>query len=258
MPPLYLRALRRAYVLKYLVPNTFTALSLLLGLWSAAMSVRHNFELAAWMILWGTLLDKADGSAARLCNATSRFGVEFDSFADLVAFGIAPAALFYFRLMATGQFQGWREAGLMLAAGIYVLALAIRLSRFNLTSSEEPVFRGIPGTLMGAIFAAGYLSWDKYALPPVVLHYAPAYLLVAALLMVSGLRLPKLKRRKSQVLNVLQLGNVAAAYILGPLMIFPEYLFFLAASYLVVGVGYCLVRRTQQPETEAEPQEQLA
>ena len=247
--------------LRYFVPNTFTALSLLLGLWSCAMSVRGNFELAAWMILWGTLLDKADGTTARLCKATSQFGVQFDSFADFVAFGIAPAALLYFRV--AGQLTGWREMGLMLAAGLYVLALAIRLSRFNLTSGTETVFYGIPGTLMGAVIAAGYLSWHKYELSSSWLSYAPLYLIGAALLMVSSLRLPKLQVRKSRVLNVLQIGNVLAAYIFGPLMIFPEYLFSVAVSYLVIGVLWCRFHRplaevVDLQKDESDPQEQAA
>lgn len=247
--------------LRYLVPNTFTAFSLLLGLWSCAMSMKGHFELAAWMILWGTLLDKADGTAARLFKATSQFGVQFDSFADFVAFGIAPAMLLYFRV----GFVGWREMGLMLAAGLYVLALAIRLSRFNLMSGTETVFHGIPGTLMGAVIAAGYLGWHKYALSNEWLSYAPAYLIGGGVLMVSSLRLPKLRVRKSRALNVFQLGNVVAAYVFGPLMIFPEYLFFVAVAYLVIGVMWCFFHR-EEPLAEVvdlqnddtKPQEQAA
>ena len=81
---------------KYFVPNAFTALSMLFGLASMTMSAAGNFQLAAWMILWGVLLDKLDGTAARLMHASSEFGVQFDSFADFVVFGIAPAGLFYF------------------------------------------------------------------------------------------------------------------------------------------------------------------
>jgi CDP-diacylglycerol--serine O-phosphatidyltransferase len=241
--------------LRYFVPNTFTALSLLIGLWSVVMSVRGHFELAAWAILWGTLLDKADGTAARLFKATSRFGVEFDSFADFVIFGIAPAALVYFRLSALGGYAGWREALLMGAAGLHVLALAVRLSRFNVTTGAEKVFYGIPGTLIGALLAAGYLTCHEYRLDPELLRYAPACLVVGALLMVSSLRIPKLGVRKSKALNLFQFGNVAAAYVLGPLMLFPQYLFALAAVYTVGGVVVCLIR----PEpVEAKPQGQLA
>lgn len=228
--------------LKFFVPNGFTAVSLVLGLASVAMSVEGRFELAAWMILWGTLLDKADGSAARLLGATSKFGVEFDSFADFCAFGIAPAALVYFRLLSTGDYVGLPKLGLMLSCGIYVLALAIRLSRFNVTTGDEAVFQGVPGTLMGAVVASGYLTWDHYGLHQAALAYSPAYLAVFAALMVSSLRIPKLKVRKSRALNLFQFANVAAAYVFGPLMVFPQYLFALAVSYLVGGMAVGLLR----------------
>lgn len=238
--------------LKYFVPNGFTAMSLVLGLASVAMSVEGNFELAAWMILWGTLLDKLDGTTARLFRATSKFGVEFDSFADFVTFGIAPAALMYFRLRGAGM-TGVLVAG----ACLYVVALAVRLSRFNITAGAGGYFAGIPGTLMGAVLASGYLTWGKYHLPEALLRFSPALLIVAAALMVSNLRLPKLKMRKSRAFNVFQLGNVVAAYIFGPLMLFPEYLLGLALTYLVGGLFAGMVMPAEAEEA-AEPAEQAA
>jgi CDP-diacylglycerol---serine O-phosphatidyltransferase len=235
--------------LKYLVPNAFTAVSLLLGLGSVLMSVEGRFELAAWMILWATLLDKADGSAARLLRATSRFGMEFDSFADFVAFGIAPAALFHFKL--SSHFLGWHHTALMIACGLYVVALAVRLSRFNvITTAGETHFVGVPGTLLGAVLASGFLTAVKYGLPDAVLDAAPALLVVASLLMISTFRLPKLKPRKSRAFNVFQYCNVAVAYVIGPLMLFPEYLCGLAVTYLVGGLVSGVI--TPEPEEEAE------
>jgi len=226
--------------LKYFVPNTFTAISLLLGLASVTMSAQGAFELAAWMILWGTLLDKLDGTAARLCRATSEFGVQFDSFADFVAFGIAPAALVHYRLLQTGNYTAGSKIGLMVVCGLYAVALAVRLARFNITTGGESVFFGIPGTLMGALLASGFLTWRLYQGPLWLLDIAPLLLMVAAGLMLSNVRLPKLKVRKSKPFNVFQFGNVAAAYICGPLMLFPQYLFGLAMVYLVGGVTWSL------------------
>ncbi|MBW2456376.1 MAG: CDP-alcohol phosphatidyltransferase family protein [Deltaproteobacteria bacterium] len=240
--------------LKYFAPNTCTAVSLVLGLSSAFLSSQGNFRLAAWMILWGVLLDKADGSIARLFKATSEFGVQFDSFADFVVFGFAPAALIYFRLLATNQYAGWGEIALMIAAGLYVVALAVRLARFNIAAAHKGLFFGIPGTLMGAIVAACYLTWDKYALSPKILVYGPVLLLVGALLMVSNVRIPKLAVRKSLALNVFQFGNVIAAYILAPLMLLPEYLLSLALLYTLGGIAWCLVR-PERPEPEPEEAE---
>ncbi len=78
-------------ILRYTVPNSFTALSLLLGVASIVTTQLGDLELAAWIIVWCGLLDVLDGVSARLLKATSNFGAEFDSMADLVAFGVAPA-----------------------------------------------------------------------------------------------------------------------------------------------------------------------
>lgn len=241
--------------LKYFVPNGFTAFSLLLGLASIVMSVEGNFELAAWMILWGTLLDKLDGTTARLFNATSGFGLQFDSFADFVAFGIAPAALIYYRLVGTSLYEGGFRTALIASAGLYVVALAVRLARFNITTDEsDTVFLGIPGTLMGAVVGTSYLTWNEYELSESVLGFAPALLIIGAALMVSNLRLPKLKVRKNTAFNVVQFSNVAAAYVLGPLQMYPEYLFSLAFGYLTVGlvVGAVAAPTAEEKDEEEE------
>ena len=126
-------------------------------------------------------------------KATSKFGVEFDSFADFVSFGLAPAALIYFRLLHSRQWEGWYRTALMVTAGLYVVALAVRLARFNVTTSAgETMFVGVPGTLVGAVVGSAYLTWAKYHLGEGLLDYAPALLIGCALLMVCGLRMPKL------------------------------------------------------------------
>ena len=211
------------------------------------MSAQGDYRLAAWMILWGVLLDKLDGTAARLMNATSKFGVEFDSFADFVVFGIAPAALVYYRLLGSAHVAVWHKTGLMMASGLYALALAVRLSRFNITTGSEGVFFGFPGTLMGAATASMYLTWDKYGLSEGLIFYFPAFLIASAFLMVSNIRLPKIKARKSKAFNVFLGVNLVVGYICGPLMLFPEYLLACAVSWAVGGVIYCLLYPEETP-----------
>lgn len=228
--------------LRYFAPNAVTALSLLFGLGSIASAVEGSFHLAAWFILWGALLDKLDGGVARLLKATSAFGVEFDSFADFVVFGIAPAALVYYRVLATGHLVGWPKPILMMAAGLYVLGLGVRLARFNITTGGgDTVFFGFPGTLLGSIIGSAFLTWEKYSGSEGLLKLGPAVLIVGALLMVSTVRLPKVKTRKNKVLNAFQLGNLAAAYIFAPLMLFPEYLLFISLLYSIVGAAWCFL-----------------
>lgn len=228
---------------KYLVPNAFTAFSMLFGLASVAASARGDFDLAAWMILWGVLLDKLDGSAARLLKASSGFGVQYDSFADFVAFGIAPAALVYYRLGGMPLYQGGAFWAVVAAAGLYVVAVSARLARFNISDPPggDKYFYGLPTTLMGALSASFYLTWSKFGLSEGVLQAFPAFMVAASVLMVSSVKLPKLKMRKNVALNVFQIANVLVAYIIAPLRIWPEILLAQGLTYVIVGVGWCLV-----------------
>lgn len=224
--------------LKYVVPNGFTALSMLFGLASVALSAAGDFTLAAWMILWGVLLDKLDGTAARLLDASSKFGAQFDSFADFVVFGISPAALFFFRCSPLPVFEGdVARIGLLAALGCYVVATSGRLARFNI--SDPPggasMFYGIPTTFCGAVLALSYLTWDRYSADASWLMAAPFVLLVFAVAMVSSIRLPKLKGRKNKFLQWFQIINVATVYAIAPFQLFPEYMLFLCVLYIVVG-----------------------
>jgi CDP-diacylglycerol---serine O-phosphatidyltransferase len=221
--------------LKYLIPNSFTAFSMLLGLASIVQSVNGHYELAAWMILWGVLLDKLDGTAARLLNASSHFGAQLDSFADFISFGIAPAALLFFGLSEIDMVHyGW----MMAASGIYVVAVAARLARFNV--SEPPqgnlMFYGVPTTLMGALLSSGYLGWLKFGLIDEYMAPMPFLLFIASFALVSNVRLPKLKFRKNMFLNAFQALNVMVAFVLAPLQMFPEILFCQAVFYVLVGI----------------------
>ena len=221
--------------LRYLAPNGCTAFSLLLGLASIVESTQGNFKLAAWMILWGVLLDKLDGTFARLLNASSEFGAQMDSFADFVSFGMAPAALLYFGL-AENPFV--HHGFLIGSCGVFVVAEAARLARFNI--SEPPyghmMFYGIPTTLMGALIASGYLTWDKFNLTEEYMTPVPFGLLMLALAMVSNIKLPKLKVRKNMLVNLFLGSNILFAYTMAPLQKHPEVLFGQAAFYMIFGV----------------------
>ena len=135
--------------LRYTIPNSFTAMSLLLGVGSIVTSQLGDLELAGWMIVWCGLLDVLDGLAARLLKATSDFGAEFDSMADLVAFGVAPGVLVLNAGMEVGGVK--MESGafwvLLVSVAVFVLAGAMRLARFNLNTGKPATgwFAGLPG-----------------------------------------------------------------------------------------------------------------
>jgi CDP-diacylglycerol--serine O-phosphatidyltransferase len=229
------------------VPNSFTALSLLLGLGSIVTGHLGELELAAWMVVWCALLDVMDGLTARLLKATSSFGAEFDSMADLVAFGVAPAMLVLEAGMQVGGVEpgtGWFSI-LLVSTGVFVLAGAMRLARFNL-SSHKPIkgwFTGVPITAAGGgLTATAVLLLTRHdaladSLP---LHvYLPILMVTLALLMVSTFRFPKVTRRNNKVINYFQAFNVGASYYCGITRSFPEFLFgmsvFLLASGLIAG-----------------------
>lgn len=230
--------------LRYTIPNSFTATSLLLGLASIITSQSGNLQLAGWMIVWCGLLDVVDGLAARLLKATSSFGAEFDSMADLVSFGVAPAMLvFHAGKNIAGLDAGSEGYGiLLLAAGVFVLAGAMRLARFNLTTDAPRGgwFTGIPITVAGgALISTAIILLDKYpdiaASLPLQL-YLPVGLFVLGLLMISRVRFPKMMKRDSLFLNLFQVFQVIATYYCGITRSFPEFLFLMAVFLIITGV----------------------
>nr|WP_304412857.1 CDP-diacylglycerol--serine O-phosphatidyltransferase [Desulfuromonas sp. TF] len=109
----------------YILPNLFTTGSLFAGFYGIVATMNGGYVVAAWFILISSIFDALDGKVARLTGTTSRFGVEYDSLADLVAFGVAPGLLMYAWALKPFGKMGW------LAAFLYVVCGALRLARFN-------------------------------------------------------------------------------------------------------------------------------
>ncbi len=215
----------------------------MLGLGSIVTTQIGDLEFAAWLIVWCGLLDTMDGVAARILKATSSFGAEFDSMADLVAFGVAPAILVF---NAGLQYAGVElESGqfwvLLVACGVFALAGAMRLARFNLKTDQPRTgwFTGIPITAAGGgLISSMILVMIRYedisSLLPLHL-YLPVLMFVLAILMVSRLRFPKAVIRKSKFINAFQFINIAAIFYCGIFRVFPEYLFSIGIFLLIAG-----------------------
>lgn len=124
----------------YLIPSLFTAGNLMCGFFSIIATFRGDYVNAALLILLANVFDGIDGYAARLTRTTSQFGVEFDSLADVVSFGVAPAVLVYLWALMPWDTWGW------LAACTYVVCGALRLSRFNVQAlgASKSHFVGLP------------------------------------------------------------------------------------------------------------------
>ena len=256
---------------KFLVPNLFTGLNFLIGIYAILVMcetfagptpgkpilgfTKAPIILASWMIVWCNLLDKLDGYAARILKASSDFGAQFDSLADLTAFGIAPGLLVYFYVESADYawFVGHRPL-LIASVSLYMLCACMRLARYNAIDSEELAnwFHGLPSTFAGGFMAVSVVLFSKYGLDtriPGGMLVLPLLLILTGILMVSPLYLPKLMRRQNKAVNLIQLLNVIAGYICGFGMIFPEYLYGLALTYGLIGFtfGYFKKGMIQSP-----------
>ncbi len=230
--------------LRYTIPNSFTALSLLLGLASIITSQLGELELAAWIIVWCGLLDVLDGVSARLLKATSDFGAEFDSMADLVSFGVAPAVLMFNAGLQIGGVQTETPQFwvLLVAIAVFALAGAMRLARFNLASDQPSTgwFTGIPITAAGGGMVSSVVlvlihQPDIAASLPLHL-YLPVLMFVLALLMISRLRFPKAVKRDKLAVNVFQGTVVAIIYYCGITRSYPELLLAIGTLILISGI----------------------
>ena len=141
----------------YLLPNLFTTTSLLLGFWSLVQASQGHFNAAALAIVGAGICDMLDGWVARATRSASRFGLEYDSLADVVSFGVAPAFLLWSWTLAPLGRRGW------LVAALFAVCTALRLARFNVQQQkvEKTVYRGLPSPIAGGFVAVTiwFLGW---------------------------------------------------------------------------------------------------
>ena len=233
--------------LSYLFPNLLTASSIFAGILSILYSIESNFTLAIYMILLSGILDSLDGKVARLTNSQSQFGLEFDSIADTVAFGVAPGMLLYLSIA-----HEYGRLGILVTA-IFIIFGAIRLAKFNAITHSSSVFLGLP-IPSGAIFIASYI----YVMEEYVSEYVyivPFLAIGVAFLMVSNIRYPSFKQNlfgKQYILRVL----VGVLLLLSLLYLYTMETVFVAVNiYTFWGVtktGYSLLlRKIKQKEKNA-------
>jgi len=169
----------------FLLPNLITTASLFAGFYSIIASVQEKYYIAAIAILVSLVFDGLDGRIARMTNTTSKFGAEYDSLSDLIAFGVAPALLAYVWVMSSDGKLGWMAGFLFVACG------ALRLARFNIQIGiiDSKVFNGLPIPAAASVIATTVIffyfigSEGKF-------HnsYITYSVIVLALLMVSNIK----------------------------------------------------------------------
>jgi CDP-diacylglycerol--serine O-phosphatidyltransferase len=232
--------------IKGIFPGVFTAGNMFCGFLSVLSSFDGEIIFAAWMIILAAFFDALDGMVARFSKATSRFGVELDSFADLLSFGIAPAVMFYsLKLYPMGT---WGS----ILGFVFVMCGAFRLARFNLgqtTLNEKHPYIGLPipsaaVTLISyPLFC--YEIWGALRFPKALVTMIIAF----SGLMVSGIEyetLPKfyLGNKKNKIKLIYVFVFIIALLINPRLILFPFGLLYVLSG--VVKEGYSLFHAERQ------------
>ena len=247
-----------ARFLRYLAPNVITLASMIFGLVSLWSSHRENYPLAGWMIIYAVLTDRMDGLVARAVKGTSELGMQLDSFADFLNFGVAPAYLVLTFLSGRPDLPyhegGWEHTMLFVACGGYMLCAVFRLARYNVLSDDQiptKIFFGFPTTLGGGMlviwilllmkydpsvepFGGSRLFGDALVTPVWAWKYLPIAVAVMGYLMASRLPMPKVGMTKNKALSAFLMTLVLIGYICGFSMRYPEITFWMPTVWSVM------------------------
>ncbi len=173
------------------LPSAVTLMNLGMGVLSLMYAFNHQVRWSAVFVLIAVILDFLDGTMARKLNASSDFGKELDSLADLVSFGVAPVFL-VLELLQPFQTPGFLSS-LAIATGIFfILCGAYRLARFNVLNISE-YFVGVPITAAGGLVALLVLT-----APGLAGWFYVAFVILLSCLMVSRITVPKFRKRKAK------------------------------------------------------------
>ena len=226
------------------MPSAFTLGNLFFGFWAVVSAFNGNFRWAGWFIVFAGILDMLDGRVARLSKTNSRFGAELDSLVDVISFGVAPALLMYFLDFAAGGRFAW------VLCYIYVVAVALRLARYNVLADSKPTpgwFTGMPSPAAGCTLAVYYpfsqTEWYRASLAYLDLQHQGLVVLILLLsvLMVSNVKYPRfppigLRSGRGIFGLVVHLG-----ILLGGVLAPEHFLFPLGLVYMVFGATRALV-----------------
>ncbi len=222
----------------YLLPNLLTTLGLLAGFYAIISAIQGEYQTSAIAIFVAMLFDGLDGRVARLTNTQSTFGAEYDSMADMVSFGIAPAVLFYTWQLSDMGNLGW------LTAFLYVASSALRLARFNtqIGIEDKNYFQGLPSPAAAAVCAGLVWFVSSYQITTEYLtSIALIIMALSAVLMVSNIRYNSfkginLKGRSSFKIMLLSLSLIVLVSLEPSGVLFG--LFF---AYLISGITLTIV-----------------
>lgn len=207
---------------RVVVPNLITGSAIFAGYISILETFQGQYTIAAACILVACLLDMLDGRVARMMDATSDFGVQFDSLADMVNYGVAPALLFYFL-----YFQPLGIMGIALSF-LPVCCAGVRLARFNVDADPDmptTCFVGLPTTIAALVLAGFVIFAQDFHHSSDMSLQAGLVVVMTALLMVSSVQY-----EKSNILSLCYICKtqriITGTIIVVSLMLFPTFAFF--------------------------------
>ncbi len=184
---------------RVILPNMFTLVGVCIGLSSIKFAFDGNFKFSIIAIIVAAIIDGLDGRIARLIKGTSRVGKELDSLTDVISFGVAPAFIMYFWSLNQIGRVGW------LICLIYVMCVALRLARFNVSSEAEPswrdnFFEGIPSPAGGVLVLLPMVySFSEFQI--IKLNYdlfVPIFFIIVSILLISKIPTYSFKKIKVQ------------------------------------------------------------
>lgn len=238
----------------YLLPNLFTTAGLFAGFYAIVAGMQGRFEPAAIAIFVAMVMDGIDGRIARLTRTESDFGKEYDSLADMVSFGLAPALVVYtWSLSALGKF-GW------LVAFVYAACAALRLARFNARHGavDKRYFQGLASPAAAAVIAGMVWVGHDFTLETMFTKI-PALIVT---LMVSALMVSNIRYYSFRGLDLK--GRVRFVTVLAMMLVFvliaiapPQVLFAVFFLYAVSGPGTVALRFYNKQKAKKKEQKRL-
>jgi CDP-diacylglycerol--serine O-phosphatidyltransferase len=235
----------------HILPSLFTTGNVFCGFYAFVAVLNEDFYQAAWAISVGMIFDGLDGRIARLTKTTSAFGMQYDSLADIITFGMAPAFLAYAWVLKPFGRLGW------MAAFLFLLCAALRLARFNVTKLDisSTHFIGLPSPAAAVVVASIVIAFEDLFATRINPFIMVMVIYALAFLMVSNIKYPAFKKFNfnKRVAFSRFLFIILFIYVLATI---PRVaLFLLGVSYTVIGPIGLLIKNKEIVSEESNPSE---
>lgn len=243
----------------YVLPNLITLSSMFAGFYSIIASLNSDYERAAWAIMIASVFDALDGWVARMTHTATRFGIEMDSLADVISFGVAPGFLVYTWTLSSFGRLGWLGSFFLVACG------ALRLARFNVQmgSTEKKHFSGLPIPASALVIATTVLAYqdlidilERLNLARIADAVGKDYWVLALTFLLAGLMVSNITYHSLKEANLKERRPfgmlVVIAAFLAIVAYHPAFVLFLASiSYVLVGIAEALYKLTRKRKPAA-------